>query len=202
MASAGFLPSPTAKAGPAQPAAEENDAVALMLAASEESDLIVEINEDSSSAHTSHNSNNATPSFQNSPPTIPQRNYLPRNALAPVVYAPRSSVLFRTTSHEGFPLDLALEQSFNSLRDRYLLVLEDVASSKSATLRIEWPGYMPWQCRFDVRRWKGTREDPLMRHELAHKLASMIHTFFQICKVDEQSSAEDVIWRLGGQLAA
>ncbi|KAH7907637.1 hypothetical protein BJ138DRAFT_1159676 [Hygrophoropsis aurantiaca] len=128
---------------------------------------------------------------------IPQRRYLPRNASLPTPYRDKNSVQFKANGHvEGFPLHLAFNHSFESLADSNLSVLEDV-ESVSASLRLEWPGYLGWRHHFDTKNWK-TDRGPFMRRKLAHKLATMIHTFFQECKVDEQSSAEDVIWRLGG----
>ncbi|KAH7907636.1 hypothetical protein BJ138DRAFT_1116531 [Hygrophoropsis aurantiaca] len=145
----------------------------------------------------------ATPDVTTSQPTpravvtVPQRTYRPGNSSEHLLADPKRTVIFNSQNPrgEGISLSKALARQFDDLEDAGGSVLEDV-DSVTATFRIEWPGYPSWHRQFNTKNWKKTRT-PLIRRDLAHRIAHLVNAFLKEYQGVDVSSPDYITWNIG-----
>ncbi|KAJ3553175.1 hypothetical protein NM688_g3755 [Phlebia brevispora] len=78
-------------------------------------------------------------------------------------------------------------------RDDYM----DEFSGRTISLRIMWPGYLPW-CRQIVVRDYRYPSNPVTRANLVKNIARSVQRFIQARSGDEMSHGSDRRWKVGG----
>lgn len=113
---------------------------------------------------------------------VPQRLYQPRGETEREKYVNTaklsSPIVFyaEKPSELGIALEEILKKKSRRLRDRDDLVFE--GGSRSFSLRLEWPGYRPWNCQLLTRNYRKTK-GPITKEKLAKNLATCIRRFIQ-----------------------
>ncbi|KIK48173.1 hypothetical protein CY34DRAFT_733266 [Suillus luteus UH-Slu-Lm8-n1] len=113
---------------------------------------------------------------------IPQRLYQPRGATEREKYVNTaklsSPIMFyaEKPSELGIALEDILQKNSRRLSDRDDFVFE--GGSRSISLRIEWPGYRPWNCQLLTKNYRKT-PGPITKEKLAKNLATCIRRFIQ-----------------------
>lgn len=114
---------------------------------------------------------------------VPQKVYQPRGETERQKYvhtAILSSPIFfyaEKPSELGISLEEILEQNSRRLSDRDDLVFE--GGGRSISLRIEWPGYLSWNCQLPTRDYRKT-PGPITKARLAKNLATCIRKFVRV----------------------
>jgi len=98
-------------------------------------------------------------------------------------------------SELGIPLEEILKTSLRRLNDRDDLVFE--GCGRSISVRIEWPGYLPWNNSLLTRDYRKT-PGPITKGRLAKNLASCIYKFIEKKKTTRRMEIDaDPVWRIG-----
>ncbi|KAG1781076.1 hypothetical protein EV702DRAFT_692313 [Suillus placidus] len=114
---------------------------------------------------------------------VPQRLYQPRGETEREKYVYTavlsSPILFyaEKPSELGIALEEILKKNSRRLSDRDDLVFE--GGGRSISVRIEWPGYPPWNCQLLTRDYRKT-PGPITKAKLAKSLATCIRRFIQV----------------------
>ncbi|KAG2122112.1 hypothetical protein DEU56DRAFT_78395 [Suillus clintonianus] len=130
---------------------------------------------------------------------VPQKVYQPRGETERQKYvhtAILSSPIFfyaEKPSELGISLEEILEKNSRRLSDRDDLVFE--GGGRSISLRIEWPGYLSWNCQLPTRDYRKT-PGPITKARLAKNLATCIRKFVRKMATHHMEAGADPMWRI------
>lgn len=130
---------------------------------------------------------------------VPQRLYQPRGETEREKYVHTailsSPILFyaEKPSELGIALEEILKKNSRRLSDRDDLVFE--GGGRTISVRIEWPGYPPWNCQLPTRDYRKT-PGPITKAKLAKNLATCIRRFIQKMATHCMEAQSDPMWRI------
>ncbi|KZT09952.1 uncharacterized protein LAESUDRAFT_645596 [Laetiporus sulphureus 93-53] len=105
-------------------------------------------------------------------------------------------IMFYVTNPEtcGISLRDAINSRFMSLKDRDDPVLVD--RGPSVSIRINWPGYVPWSKQIPTRDFRSPPQ-PITRAKLAKGVARVVQRFIDDMQTRNMEEDAEPAWRVG-----
>ncbi|KAG2129221.1 uncharacterized protein EDB93DRAFT_122734 [Suillus bovinus] len=130
---------------------------------------------------------------------VPQRVYQPRGEAEREKYVHTANLslpifFYAEKPNElGITLEEILKKNSRRLSDRDDLMFE--GGGQSISVRIEWPGYPPWNRQLLTRDYRKT-PGPITKAKLAKSLANYIRKFMQKMTTHCMEADSDPMWRI------
>ncbi|KAF9786706.1 hypothetical protein BJ322DRAFT_1051483 [Thelephora terrestris] len=123
---------------------------------------------------------------------VPQRQYFPVKGARMETFE-EQQVIFRKGGLRGISIRDGCSKNYSGLERRDSRPFEGVDVADSCTLRIEWPGYPPWNRAFRTRD-STPAKNPVSLSRLATDICKAIEKFIQ--EMEGGICGEDC-WRVG-----